>query len=87
MFETLLFRGERIPYRVYAGSALGPVVQGVLEKERKEGASDSTFYGLVEQMLAAEERGDKKEFDRLVTRYKSRHQMAEALLKPMEEER
>lgn len=87
VFETLLFRGERIPYRVYAGSAPEPAVQGVLEKERKEGASDSAFYGLVEQMLAARERGDKQEFDRLVARYKSRHQMAEALLKPMEEER
>lgn len=87
VYEMLLFRGERIPYRVYTGNAVRPAVEGVLEKEQKTERSHSVFYEIVDRMIGAKECGDKQEFDRLVTQYKSRHQIAEMLLKPIEEER
>ena len=83
----LLFRGERIPYRVYTGNAALPAFEGVLEREKKTKKANPAFYEFVDRMIGAKERDDRQEFNRLVAQYKSRHQIAEVLLKPIEEER
>lgn len=87
IYEMLLFRGERIPYRVYTGNAALPAFEGVLEREKKTEKANPAFYEFVDRMIGAKERDDRQEFNRLVAQYKSRHQIAEVLLKPIEEER
>lgn len=87
IYEMLMFREERIPYRVYTGNGSQPAIEGVLLQGQKTERENPAFYGFVDRMIGAKESGDKREFDRLVAQYKSRHQIAELLLKPIEEER
>ena len=82
-----MFREERIPYREYTGKGSQPAIEGVLLQGQKTERENPAFYGFVDRMIGAKESGDKREFDRLVAQYKSRHQIAELLLKPIEEER
>lgn len=83
VYETLLFRGERIPYRIYAGGDNTPLRQGVLEKKGTAEKDGRAFYALVNAMIDARERSDKQGFDELVAQYKGRHQIAGTLLKPL----
>ena len=83
VYEMLLFRDERLTYRIYAEDR-GELKQGVVE--RKKGSEPweiSSFYRLINEMIRAREGGNKKAYDGLVEQYKGRRQTAGELLKPI----
>lgn len=78
VYETLLFRGESLHYRIFAGDMENPVKSGELEK--KEGSKgDMAFYEMVNEMIEAEQSGDTERYEVLVERYRSRQKAAETL--------
>lgn len=83
VYEALLFQGEHIPYRIYAGSTGETLGEGVLEKDGPAETSSGAFYVLVDAMTDARQRGDRQTFNELVAQYKRRHQIAGRLLKPL----
>lgn len=83
VYETLLFRGESLTYRIFAGDMEHPVQTGVLEKEEAGKDQGLAFYEMVNQMIEAREHGDTEQFDSLAELYKSRQKTAEKLFEPL----
>lgn len=78
VYETLLFRGEHLHYRIFAGDMENPVKSGEIEKgESSKG--DVAFYEMVNEMIEARENGDMERYEALVERYRSRQKVAEKL--------
>lgn len=82
-YEVILFRGEQIPYRIYAGDMQTLVQEGVLTAEDLSEPGELAFYELVNGMVRAREEGDREGFDALVEQYKCRRQMADRLFAPL----
>lgn len=82
-YEVLLFRGERIPYRIYAGDMQTWVKEGELTGEDVAEPGELAFYELVNGMVQARESEDRKSFDALVEQYKCRRQIADKLFAPL----
>lgn len=82
-YEVILFRGERVPYRIYEGDMQMPVQEGELTAGDASEPGELAFYELVNGMVRAREEGDREEFDALVEQYKYRRQMADQLFAPL----
>ena len=82
-YEVILFRGERVPYRIYAGNMQTPVQEGELAAEDMSEPGELAFYELVNGMVRARDEGDREGFDALVEQYKCRRQMADQLFAPL----
>lgn len=78
VYETLLFRGENLRYRIFAGDMENPVESGVLEKKEIP-KGDMAFYEMVNEMIEARENDDTERYEALEERYRSRQKMAEKL--------
>lgn len=83
VYETILFQGERLNYRIFAGNMDEPVKEGILEVEKTDEVQEMAFYQIVNEMINAQERGDKTEFDALADKYKCRHKIADELFTPL----
>lgn len=83
VYETILFQGERLNYRIFAGNMDEPVKQGILEIEKTDEVQEMAFYQIVNEMINAQERGDKAGFDALADKYKCRHKIADELFTPL----
>ncbi len=83
VYETLLFRGERIAYRIFAGDAEKPVKSGELVKADTSGKGDKAFYEMVNEMIEAKEQGEEERFLALAKDYRSRQNVAEKLFSPL----
>lgn len=82
-YETLLFYGENLSYRIFAGNMETPVQQGLLQKADMPEMLNQAFYGIVNEMIDAREKGDQERYAALVKQYKRRHQIAESLFTPL----
>lgn len=83
VYETILFQGERLNYRIFAGNMDEPVREGILEIQKTDEAEEMAFYQIVNEMIHAQERGDKTGFDALADKYKCRHKIADELFAPL----
>lgn len=83
VYEVLLFRGERVSYRIYAGDMENPAKSGIIEKDNSEKEQDMAFYEIVNQMIEAREKGDMEEFRTLAGLYKCRQSISKKLLEPL----
>lgn len=83
VYETLLFRGESVSYRIYAGDMENPAASGVLEKKDAGKEQDMAFYEMVNEMIEAKEKGDAEGFRSLAEKYKRRQAVSEKLFEPL----
>ncbi len=83
VYEALLFRGEKMNYRIYAGNTEKPVQQGEFVKKEVQGNSDMAFYEMVNEMILAKEQGDEEKFRSLAEIYRSKKNMASKLFAPL----
>lgn len=83
IYETLLFWGEALNYRIFAGDMEHPVESGVIQKENVVSDREMAFYDIVNDMIEAQQAGDMETYRSLVDLYKSRQKVAEALFAPL----
>lgn len=82
-YETLLFYGETLHYKIFAGDMEQPVESGVMKKERASAEQEMAFYDIVNHMIEAKEKGDLETYRSLVDLYKSRQKISEKLFAPL----
>lgn len=89
-YETLLFRDETLHYKIYAGTEIQPIRQGVIqasgEAEGDGGESleeAESFYELMNQMIRVRENGDGDKLHQLIRKYRSVQEISRKLFVPL----
>lgn len=82
-YETLLFRGETLSYKIFAGDMEQAVESGVMKKDSVPVKKEMAFYDIVNGMIEAQENGDMETWRSLVNLYKSRQKVSEKLFAPL----
>ncbi len=83
VYEALLFQGECISYRIFAGNTEEPAQTGELFKKDTREKTNMAFYEMVNEMIEAKERGNQERFLSLAKKYRSKQNVAKKLFTPL----
>ncbi len=83
VYETILFAGEKLVYRIYAGDMETPAAQGELVRKSSTDGQETSLYEIVNEMTEAVNGEDRERFDSLVEKYKYRRGIADRLFAPL----
>ncbi len=83
VFDTLIFYGETLRYKIYEGKGGNPVQEGILEKRTHRGRMDDSLYRMVEEMIIARDSAEEEEYRKLANRYRRVIKAAHDIFKPV----
>lgn len=86
VYETLLFHGESVRYRIFDGESDQSIKKGMLRaapEEREIWRQEPAFCELVNEMILAREKGEEERFRQLAHKYQSNVEIVTKLFGPL----